>query len=291
MTNKESKAAAGAASEERKIITPDTILKRFKLYNDIVSNLRQQNLENGLDAKRNNVFVPQTKLKQQEIYEKFIKQTTNPKTGQWYTIHSLQEAGIISDLDIQQFETTDIPYVRLNRLTRVKSPNGKEWLERMFTIYALTREGNIISKVIQDSDFYHKPIVTHEYVPEDPQNKDGKQIHVSILREGEWPLEPAGSKVQLMEFSADKVHQILRDIPPAGDFSDLYNGCSLTFVKIGETHNATTVKTLAEFLEPFDVVWHKHMDPSSVAQVDVKELVTELQKQTIAAAEEHGQYQ
>jgi hypothetical protein len=27
------------------------------------------------------------------------------------------------------------------------------------------------------------------------------------------------------------------------------------------------------------------------AQVDVKELVTELQKQTTAAAEEHGQYQ
>jgi hypothetical protein len=121
MTNKESKAAAGAvAPEEREIITPDTILRRFKLYNDIISKLRQQNLENGLDAKRNNAFVPQTKLKQQEIYEKFIQQTTNIKTGKWHTIHSLQEAGIISDLDIQQFETTEIPYVRLNRLTRVK---------------------------------------------------------------------------------------------------------------------------------------------------------------------------
>jgi hypothetical protein len=52
MTNKESKAAAGAAPEERGIITPDTILKRFNLYNDIISKLRQQNLENGLDAKR-----------------------------------------------------------------------------------------------------------------------------------------------------------------------------------------------------------------------------------------------
>ena len=49
MTNKELKAAAGAAPEEREIITPDTILKRFKLYNDIISKLRQQNLENGLD--------------------------------------------------------------------------------------------------------------------------------------------------------------------------------------------------------------------------------------------------
>ena len=69
MTNKESKAEAGAAPEqrEREIITPDTILKRFNLYNDIISKLRQQNLENGLDAKRNNAFVPQTKLKQQRV--------------------------------------------------------------------------------------------------------------------------------------------------------------------------------------------------------------------------------
>ena len=50
MTNVESRAAAGAAApEEREIITPDTILRRFKLYDDIVSKLRQQNLENGLD--------------------------------------------------------------------------------------------------------------------------------------------------------------------------------------------------------------------------------------------------
>jgi hypothetical protein len=62
-------------------------------------------------------------------------------------------------------------------------------------------------------------------------------------------------------------------------------------VKIGETHNSTTVKSLSEFLKPFDTVWHKHMDPNSSAQVDVKELVTELQKRTTAAAEEHGQYQ
>jgi hypothetical protein len=44
MTNKESKAGAGAgaAPEEREIITPGTILKRFKLYNDIISKLRNE---------------------------------------------------------------------------------------------------------------------------------------------------------------------------------------------------------------------------------------------------------
>ena len=163
----------------------------------------------------------------------------------------MQYAGVISDLDIQQFEfeTTDIPYARLNRLTRIKSPNGKEWLERMFTIYALTREGNIIHKVIIDSDYYHRPIIQFQYLPENPdsQNNDGKQIHVGIVRSSEWPLEPTGPKVQLLEYSADKVHQIIRDIPPAGDFSDLYNGCTLTLVKTGETHNAIAVKSLAEY--------------------------------------------
>ena len=162
----------------------------------------------------------------------------------------------------------------------------------MFTIYALTREGNIIHKVIIDSDYYHRPIIQFQYLPENPdsQNNDGKQIHVGIVRSSEWPLEPTGPKVQLLEYSADKVHQIIRDIPPAGDFSDLYNGCTLTLVKTGETHNAIAVKSLAEFLEPFDTVWQKYRSPKA-GSVDVKELVTELQKQTIAVAEEHGQYQ
>jgi hypothetical protein len=280
-------------SVEKETITPDLILKRFKLYIEQISKLRQQNLENGLDEKRNNAFVPQIKLKQQEIYEKFIQQTTNVKTGNWHTIGSLQSAGILSDADIQQFETTDIPYVRLNRLTRVKSPNGKEWLERMFTLYALTREGNLIHKVIQDIDFYHKPIVTYEYVPENPDIKDGKQIRVAIVKVHEARLEPTGQKVQLLEYSEDKVNQIIRDIPPVGDFADMNNGCGLCFLKIGETQNAMSIKSLEEFTAPdFLKVWQKYRDPKPDTKLDVKELVAELQKQTIAvAAEEHGQYQ
>jgi hypothetical protein len=273
---------------EKEVITPDTILRRFKIYNEYISKIRQKNIDNGLDAQRSNLFVPQSELKQQEIYEKFIQKTTHPRTGKWYTVKSLQEAGVISDLEVDQFDS-ELPYARLNRLTRVKSGN-KEWLERMFTLYAITREGNVVHKVIIDSDYYHEPEVTYQYVPANPEDQNGKQIHVGIVRNQEALLEPTGQKVQLLEYSEDKVHQILRDFPPAGEFSDLYNGCSLTLKKVGEAHDLAIVKSLSEFLEPFDMVWNRLRNPNTGAKIDVKELVTELQKQTITAAEQHDQY-
>jgi hypothetical protein len=45
MINKQP-AAEKEKEKEKEVITPDTILRRFKLYNDIVSKLRQQNSEN-----------------------------------------------------------------------------------------------------------------------------------------------------------------------------------------------------------------------------------------------------
>jgi hypothetical protein len=50
------------------------------------------------------------------------------------------------------------------------------------------------------------------------------------------------------------------------------------------------IKLLLEFLEPFDVVWNRLRNPNTGDKIDVKELVTELQKQTITAAEQHNQY-
>ena len=47
-------------------ITPQTLLHRFELYNNEIERIRKANLDAGLDNKRNNDFVPQVHLKQQE---------------------------------------------------------------------------------------------------------------------------------------------------------------------------------------------------------------------------------
>ena len=60
--------------------------------------------------------------------------------------------------------------------------------------------------------------------------------------------------------------------------------------KVGEAYDLAAVKSLSEFLEPFDMVWNRLRNPNTGAKIDVKELVTELQKQTITAAEQHNQY-
>ena len=108
-------------------ITPDSILHRFKLYNDYISKIRQQNLESGLDVKRNNDYVSQNKLVKQGVYEEFIQKTVNAKNNTWFTLNSLQAAGVISDLDIEQFPSRDYPYLRMNRISRIKDSKG-EWL-------------------------------------------------------------------------------------------------------------------------------------------------------------------
>jgi hypothetical protein len=283
---------ASDSDNETEAITPKSILRRFELYNDYVSKIRQQNTEANLDVKRNNDFVPQTKLLKQEVYEKFIKQAT-ARNGKWNTVISLQDQGILSDLDVEQFEGKEYPYARLNRLTRVKNQDGKEYLERMFTLYALTRDGNVIHKVITDIDYYHRPTVVRESVLEDIDDREGKQIHVTIMPSGGvgWGNEPKGHKVNLIEYSEKKVREILETIPPNGAFTDLYNGCALTMTKIGETQDSMVVKNLNEFLEDFDVVWKRYRDLKQTGSIDVKELVSELQKQTVSAASQAEAYQ
>lgn len=281
-----------AVEKDSEAITPKSLLHRFELYNDYITKIRQQNIEAGLDVKRNNDFVPQTKLLKQEVYEKFIKQAT-ARSGKWNTVTSLQDQGILSELDVEQFRGIEFPSSSLNRLTRLKNQDGKEYLERMITIKALSREGNVISKVITDIDYYHKPVVVRESVPEDVDDKEGKQIHVSITPSSGigWGQEPRGQKINLIEYSEKKVQEILETIPPNGAFTDLYNGCTLTLVKVGETQDTMVVKTLSEFFEDFETVWKRYRNPNPTGKIDVKELVSELQKQTIAAVDHSGQYQ
>jgi hypothetical protein len=275
--------SVAASEKETEVITPHSLLHRFKLYNEIVEKYRTKNITAGLDIKRANIYTPQTKLKQQERIEQFIKSTTHPKSGTWITSDYLLDQNVLSDQDVEQFGSP-LPYARLNRLTRVKSPDGKEWLERMFTLYCLTRDGNISHKVFTNNDYYHMPIIHHMSVPEDQEDRDGKHIHVDIVKDDVW-MEPTGKKVQLLEYSEDRVSQILKDIPANGAFTDLYNGCSLTMTKMGETHDSIIVKTLEEFLEPdFNKIWaNKRSVPG--ASVDVKALVEELKLQSTMSSQ------
>jgi hypothetical protein len=57
-----------------------------------------------------------------------------------------------------------------------------------------------------------------------------------------------------------------------------------------ERHDSITVKVLDEFLEPFETVWHRYRDPNPTGSINVKSLVEELHKQSLAASGEQIQY-
>jgi hypothetical protein len=270
-------AQQSAASEA---ITPQSLLHRYKLYNEIVEKYRTKNISANLDMKRVNDYTPQLKLKGQERLEEFIKSTTHPKTGQFISSDYLLDQGVLSSQDVEQFEHS-LPYARLNRLTHVKTPDGKEWLERMFTLFCLDRSGNVVHRVLTNHDYFHMPVVQHMSVSEDPEDRsrDGKQLHVDIIKDDIW-MEPTGKKVQLLEYNESSVNQILKDIPPVGSFSDVVNGCSLTLQKVGEIHDLIAVKSIEEYLEPFDQIWAKKRSVPG-ASVDVKSLIKEMREQSL----------
>ena len=63
----------------------------------------------------------------------------------------------------------------------------------MFTLFCLNRDGNVVHKVFTNNDYYHMPIVQHMSVPENLEDRDGKQIHVDIVKDDIW-MEPTGKK-------------------------------------------------------------------------------------------------
>lgn len=222
-------------------ITPESILKRFDIYNDAVSKVFKHNEEAGLDKVRNNEFAPSTQLFLEKVYRDFIEKTTNPRTGKWNTLESLSAANIISDLDIENFEGKTFPRIELVRLTRVKGIDGKEWLERFIMIHGLTKEGNIVNKSISDLDNIHLPVVRYEYIPQDPRIEHGKMIHVGYIP-NKFNLESNGIKLQLLPYSKENVLKIIEEVPLMGPFTDINHGTGLCLTKIGEGSPETSVK-------------------------------------------------
>ena len=63
-------------------ITPNKLLRRFHLHNEHIDKIRTQNLEAGLDVKRNNNFVSQNKLTQARSLRRVYPEDHKPQDRQ-----------------------------------------------------------------------------------------------------------------------------------------------------------------------------------------------------------------
>lgn len=284
MTNKQQQQPQQPQPEEE-IQDSKLLLKRFQIMEDFVNQVRKTNLDNSLDQKRMDSIIQWRDLQKRKRYLKFIQQTTNPKTGKWYTVPSLIEAGIVSEEEEKQFEDKTHPYRRLHQLYRVKTPDGKEFIQRFESWYGLTRAGSEIHISVDDLDYYTRPNVQYSYTPSDPSNSDSKQIRVGAIRGNDAGLEPTdGTKVYLTPFTTQKVHEFVKYAN--GPFTDPYHGTSLGFIKVGAS-NPISIKSLEEFLlSDFDTTWDHRHAPNPILKIDSKSLLSD-----IVSAQEQKQYQ
>ena len=198
------KQQQSAAITDMETITPDLLLRRYKMLDKFITELRKNNAEAGLPSEEADKYAPRLKLLQQDKISRFIRNTTNPKTGRWFSISGLKEAGIISDIEESQYTEKEFPSFRLYRLARILS-GGKEWLQRFITISSLDKNGNVVSVNVSDIDYYHIPTVRFESIPSDSTNEDSKQIRVGKILDNGRGFEPSGPKIYLLPYSAEKV--------------------------------------------------------------------------------------
>jgi hypothetical protein len=249
-----------AAPEEKP--TTELLLRRFKLMDEFVENLKQQNIKAGVDVEKNVMkqFVPWSDFVQRKIkYQGWIDSCTNPKKpGKFYTISDLKKAEKIPEDMISDHEDKKYPYRKLDSLYKIKTKDGKLWLMRYESWYGLDSAGEEKNISVNDLDYWVKPNVRYEYVPKDPENPNGLSIRVGIIHDNKR-LDPLGDRVYLTPYSKEKVDEFLR-------YGITGKEEGTTFIIQKEDGHSTTVSYDEFIAEDFDTTFKRINKPEPTGQ-------------------------
>jgi hypothetical protein len=214
-----------AAPEEKP--NAELLDRRFKLMDEFIENLKQQNINAGIEVLVQNLrsrdprrqidlarvmrdFVPWYEIRQRKIrYKGWLESVTHPtKPGKYNTIADLKKREKIPEDMISEHEGKTYPYRRLNSLYKIKK-DGKLYLMRIESWYGLSSAGEEIMISVNDLDYWVKPKVTHEYIPRDPSNPNGPSIRLGSIVDNQGN-DPLGDRIYLTPYSKEKVDEFLR---------------------------------------------------------------------------------
>src|SRR5215208_833644 len=160
MTNKQSQSHAAPEEKEKEKQNQELLFRRFKLMDDIVDSVRKANINAGLDSKVMNSFIDRPEPFKKKKYQLWISAVTNPKKpGKFWQISDLKAADLIPEEEENEHEGKTYPYRRLNSLMKVKTSDGKLFLQRHEMWYGLTKAGQELSISVNDLDYIVKPKV------------------------------------------------------------------------------------------------------------------------------------
>jgi hypothetical protein len=266
--------------------TADLLLRRFKLMDEIVEDVRKKNIEAGLDPKLMGYYImyDSEDSAEKKRYLMWLAKVTNKRTGKFHQIKDLKARELIPEDEESEHEGKTYPYRTLSALSKVKTGDGKLWLMRHERWYGLDAAGQEVTLPVLDLDYYQKPVVTYERIPKDPGDPNGPSIRVGkIMTHLVFTAEQPGNKTYLTPYSKEKVEEFLKY---AGPLDNHGNGTSLSMIKEGSGANPVGA-TYDQFIaEDFDTTFDRIRAP----EPDFKDFYKNYKKAKEAAKDDEQPY-
>ena len=254
MTNKQTHAAP----EEKP--STELLLRRFRLMDEFVAEVRKKNIEAGLDPKYMGYYIQwREDTMERKSYLHWLSKVTNKKTGKFNQIADLKARELIPEDEITGHEGKEYPYRKLDSLIKVKTGDGKLYLMRHESWYGLDAAGQELNKSVNDLDYHPKIAVTYERIPKNLGDYEGPTIRVGkISTHAVYSAEQPGPKVYLNPYSKEKVDEYLRYA--AGPIDHHRRGTSLILMKEGVANPCSA--TYEEFIsDDFDGIVERKRTP------------------------------
>jgi hypothetical protein len=277
MTTKQTQTTA--TPEEKP--TAELLLRRFKLMDEIVEDVRKKNIERGLDPKMMGYYIHyDSESGEKRRYNYWIAKVTNKRTGRFNQIKDLKARELIPEDEVNENDGKTYPYRRLNALIKVKTEDGKLWLHRIEQWVGIDAAGQEVTCPVVDLDYIRKPQIAYERILKDPTDPSGPSIRVGkIMTNHVWSVEQPGPKTYLNEYSREKVDQYLRYA--VGPIDNHGKGTSLALKKEGVTNECSA--TYEQFVseEDFDTVFERIRTPAP----EFKDFLNDMKKQAKKAVD------
>jgi hypothetical protein len=283
-------------------ITTALLLRSYTLTERLLSDIRKKNDDNlgeievtdrwGMSTlggyakkkvKASDIFVQYESRTKNERLRR-IAQIQNQRSKVFHSLDNLIRNGVIAESERDLFNlpssVQDFPYRQITQMRRIMV-NGKEYFSTEEQIVGINNLATVVTIPIPNMHWFIRP-----YIEVALRNADGtilQQSH-SISEQPTTQVsitsttpdgECNGRREYITPFTVEIVNSALKQI--RGELGNGYNGCSMSLYKEG-AHNGTSVKTIADFLGPFDEIWSRNMESKPTTRVDTDQLLKDLKR-------------
>jgi hypothetical protein len=260
--------------------TVDLLRKRFKMMDEYIESIRKDNLNTGVHSKYLDSLIQwrgDESLERKRVENFIAKATDKKRPGHFWQISDLKARGFVPEEEISEYEHTTYPYRQVNSIHKIKTSDGKFFLRRFETWFALDANGQEIHRSFDFLDFISKPRIEYDRVPVNPQDPDGPTARVKIVRN---PINVENDLIKeyITPWSKEKFDEIL-----GYSKNGVIDGRSSTtgpqFVLVHPNHANPVGATYEQMIAPFtDSLFDSIRAPAP----EFKDLLNNMKKQAAA---------